>query len=68
MLKLKSIITRLLKGTIAGAIGAMVVITFNVPSTWSDIHSVLNALAIAGVYGAITGFLLAAQKWASWVD
>lgn len=68
MLKLKSIIIRLLKGAIAGAIGAMVVISFKVPSTWNDIHSVVSALAIAGAYGAITGLLLAAQKWASWKD
>lgn len=68
MLKLKSIIIRFVKGALAGAIGAMAIISFNVPATWNDIHSMLGALAIAGTYGAITGLLLSAQKWASWKD
>jgi hypothetical protein len=65
---IKSIITRFVKGAIAGAITAMMIITFNVPTAWGDIYNMLNTLAIVGTYGAITGFLLAVQKWASWKE
>lgn len=64
----KSIIIRFLKGAIAGAVASMGVITYQTPMVWSDFYTVLNALAIAGVSGAIGGILLALQKWASWED
>lgn len=64
----KSVLIRFLKGAIAGAVASMSVITYQVPMIWSDFYTVLNALAIAGVAGAIGGILLALQKWASWED
>jgi len=66
--KNKSIINRFIKGAIAGAVSSMILVTTQIPQTWTDIHSTLNALAIAGVSGAVTGLLLALQKWVSWED
>jgi len=67
-LKTKSILKRLLKGTIAGVVTSLSVVTLAVPSTWSELASTVNALALAGIYGAITGLLLALNKWAVWKD
>jgi len=66
--KNKSIINRFIKGAIAGAVSSMILVTTQIPQTWTDVHSTLNALAIAGVSGAVTGLLLALQKWVSWED
>lgn len=67
-LKIWSVAKRFLKGMIAGAAGAMVLITFKVPTAWADFTAIFNALGIAASFGAITGFILALQKWASWKD
>lgn len=66
--KQKSILTRLLKGTIAGAVASMSLVTISQPSVWSDFNTILSSLAIAGLYGGLTGTLLALQKLASWED
>jgi len=67
-LKIAAVVTRFLKGMIAGAVSAMGMVTYNAPSVWSDFKTILNALALAATFGALTGFLLALQKWASWKD
>jgi hypothetical protein len=64
----KSIITRFLKGIIAGAVSAMVLVTFAQPTTWDTFPSILNSLGLACAYGGLTGFLLALQKYASWTN
>ena len=65
---IKSLITRFGKGIIAGAVASMALVTYNTPTIWSDFSSIFNALGIAAVSGAITGLLLALQKWASWKE
>ena len=59
---------RFLKGAIAGAIASMGVVTISEPTIWSDFVSIFNSLALAGSYGAITGLLLALQKYNSWIE
>lgn len=65
---LKVVFKRFLKGTIMGAVAQMGIVSFTQPTMWSDFHLILNNLAIAGAFGALTGFLLALQKWASWKE
>jgi len=64
----KSIVKRFLKGAIAGAMTAVSMVALNTPTVWSDFSMIINSLSIAGTYGAITGVLLAIQKWASWEE
>lgn len=63
-----SILSRFAKGIIAGAVSAMSMVTITQPSVWSDFNSILGSLGMACTFGAITGLLLALQKWASWVE
>lgn len=63
-----SIIKRFLKGMIASAISTMMLVTISQPTVWSDFKQIISSLAIAGIYGAITGSLLAMQKAYSWKD
>lgn len=68
MEQLKSILTRFLKGIIAGAVSAMGLITIQTPTVWSNFSSIFNNLGIAAVFGGLTGLLLALEKWANWQD
>lgn len=68
MEKIKAILIRFLKGAIAGAVSSMALVTLKQPAVWVDFNLILNSLAIAGTFGAITGLLLAVEKWASWSD
>lgn len=67
-MKFRAIVIRFLKGAGAGAVASMMMVTLNQPTIWADFLPLLNSLAMAGVFGAITGLLLALQKWASWSD
>lgn len=58
------LIKRFLRGGIAGAVSSMLLIMGSNISSWGELSVWLNALAIAGVSGFITGFLLAVDKWA----
>ena len=66
--KTKSILTRFLKGFVAGAITSMVTVPLVAPTDWTGFLPILNSLAIALVFGGVSGLLLAMEKWASWVD
>lgn len=66
--KLQSTLTRFLKGAIAGAVASMGIVSWQTPTVWSDFSTVLGSLGIAAASGAITGLLLALQKWASWQE
>lgn len=66
--KLSSVLTRFLKGAVAGGISAMAVVSYVAPMAWSDFPSILNTLGIAFCGGAIAGLLLSLQKWASWKE
>lgn len=66
--KIYSVLNRFAKGIISGAVSAMVMVQFVQPTVWSDFGSIFNSLGIAGSFGAMTGLLLALQKWASWQE
>ena len=66
--KINSVLIRLLKGIIAGAIASMGLVTLSQPAIWSDFNTMLSHLGLALVYGAVTGLLLALQKYVSWTD
>lgn len=66
--KLSSVLVRFLKGMIAGAVGSMAVVTINMPTAWSGFVQIFNSLGIAALFGAITGLLLALEKWATWTE
>lgn len=68
MNKYTSVINRFLKGSIAGAVSSMSLVTLSQPKIWSDFGSVFNSLGIAFLFGAVTGMLMALQKWASWEE
>jgi len=68
MKKFNAVLIRFLKGTVAGAVASMSMVTIVQPSIWDDFSGIFSSLAFAGLYGAITGFLLALQKWASWQE
>jgi len=59
----KRILNRFLRGTIAGSIAAMAMI---IPSNISDFNGLsdwLVALLLAGIIGAITGGIMAVDKY-----
>jgi len=66
--KTKSILTRFAKGFVSGAVASMVAVPLVAPVDWTGFLPILNSLAMALVFGGISGLLLALQKWASWVD
>ena len=68
MTKYNSILKRFFKGMISGAVTAMGMVSLVQPSLWSDFNAIFTALAIAGLFGAINGLLLALNKWASWKE
>lgn len=68
MEKFKSVGIRFLKGMISGAVTAMSLITLAVPTAWSDFKPIIGMLTIAAAFGALNGFLLAAQKYLSWQE
>lgn len=59
----KSVILRFARGTVAGAVSAMLTISIANPSTWKEMSLMMSALALSGIIGAISGFLQAADKW-----
>ena len=66
--KTNAILTRFAKGIIGGAVAQMMIVSITQPLVWSDFASIINSLGLACTFGALTGLLLALQKWASWVD
>ena len=59
----KSLLFRFLRGGIAGAVGAMVVIPFAGVLTWGELLTTLSGVAIIGVIGFISGVLQALDKF-----
>ena len=68
MTKYNSILKRFFKGMISGAVTSMGMFTLVQPTLWSDFKAIFSGLAIAGLFGAINGLLLALNKWASWKE
>ena len=67
-LKARSVINRLVKAFIFGAIGNVGLVTIVLPKTWAEIPTILAMFGFAFVAGGITGVLMAIQKWYSWED
>jgi len=67
-IKVYSILKRFAKGIISGAISAMMLVQLIQPTDWSEFGSIFNSLGIAAAFGALTGLLLAINKWASWEE
>lgn len=59
----KSLVQRFLRGAVAGAVSTMIVVAPNSILSWSDVTGWLMTLAIAGVIGAISGGLMALDKY-----
>ena len=57
------ILLRFVKGGIAGAVGAMAVLTPFVGNSWDNLATWIVALSIAGLTGFISGGLQALEKW-----
>lgn len=68
MSQFKSVFQRFLKVFIGGFVASIGVVSLTQPTAWSDFNSMLNSLGLALAYGALSGLLLALQKWATWVD
>ena len=66
--KIYSVLNRFAKGIISKTISTIILIQLIQPTNWSDFGSILNSLGIAAAFGALTGLLLALNKWASWTD
>lgn len=64
----KAVLLRFAKGAIAGAVGSMVLVTIKQPSVWTEFLPLLSNLGISGAYGALTGLLLALNKWTTWTE
>jgi hypothetical protein len=67
-LKARSIINRLAKAFIGGALGNIALLTIVMPKNWAEISTVLAMVTFACLAGGITGVILALQKWYSWKD
>lgn len=66
--KTKAILVRLLKGFLSGAVTSMIMVSVVAPSNWKEMATIINILAVSGIFGGINGLLLAIQKWLSWKD
>lgn len=61
--KIKIVFFRFLRGAVAGAVSTMILIQFNGGNSFADVQVFLANLAVAGIVGAITGGLLALDKY-----
>lgn len=66
MSQFQSIITRFIKGAVFSGASAVAVVSYATPTAWSDFPHILNTLGIVFIGGALSGFLLALEKWATW--
>ncbi len=64
----KAVLLRWFKGALAGAVVSMGIVTIKQPTVWAEFWPLLTQLGIAGLYGALTGLLLALNKWATWTE
>lgn len=62
----KAVLLRFLKGALASGLASMALVTIEQPKVWTDFGPLLSSLGIAGLFGAISGLILAIEKWATW--
>ena len=67
-LKARSIINRLVKAFIFGALGSLAGLTIITPKSWADFATIIPMIIFACVSGGFTGVMMALQKFKSWVD
>lgn len=67
-LKARSIINRLVKAFIFGALGALAGLTIITPKSWGDFANIIPMICFAAISGGFTGVMMALQKWQSWTD
>lgn len=65
-LQFQSVVTRFIKGALSGGATAIAVVTWTTPASWSSFPHILSTLGIAFTSGALSGFLLALEKFANW--
>jgi len=61
--KIKSALLRFARGFASGALSAMVIIVPGSMGSWGDLSTWIGALSLAGVFGGITGAILAIDKY-----
>ena len=66
--KARSVINRFTKAFVSGAFSALGLITIAMPQNWTEMPVLLSMLALAGMYGGITGVIMAGEKWANWKE
>jgi len=66
--KARSVINRLVKAFIFGALGNLGLLTIVMPRNWTDLTTVLAMVSFACLAGGITGVLMALQKFQSWKE
>jgi hypothetical protein len=66
--KTKSILMRFVKAAVSGIFSALSLITLAMPQNWTEVPALLSMLSLACLYGALTGIIMAGQKWYSWKD
>lgn len=66
--KVKSILMRFVKAAISGMFSALGLITIAMPKNWTEVPALISMLLLACLYGAVTGIIMAGQKWYSWKD
>jgi len=59
----KSLLYRFIRGAVAGAVSAGITITVAGVNTFADLKSFLGTLTVALIVGAISGLLLAIDKF-----
>jgi uncharacterized membrane protein len=68
MEKFKVILYRFVRGFVASAVSAMILVIPNSTTSWQDFQTWTTALAIAGMFGGMTGALLALDKFFRFED
>lgn len=59
----KSLLLRFVRGAISGAVSSMAVLQIAGAHSFADVKAFLYSLAIAGLVGAVTGGILAVDKY-----
>ena len=58
----KVVLVRFIRGFVASAISAMVIVVPSTVSSWNDLGGWLSSLAVAAIAGGLSGALLALDK------
>jgi len=59
---------RFVKAAVSGIFTALGLITIAMPQNWTEVPALLSMISLAALYGAVTGIIMAGQKWYSWTE